>query len=202
MCIIDDGHIIADDTPASLRAKHSRSVLTVTTGDPDGLTALARTAGADPAREGDAVIIGVPGADVARRLLAAHGDGVRDFEFRHGRMDDVFLALTGRSAAGAGRIMSVVLAIVGRNLRIFFRDALNVFFSLLGAVILFGLYTLFLGNLQTTDLTDALPGATTAGVQAYVDSWMFAGIVLITTVTTGLGALGGAGGRRPVRTIP
>jgi len=85
--------------------------------------------------------------------------------------------------------MSVVLAIVGRNLRIFFRDALNVFFSLLGAVILFGLYTLFLGNLQTTDLADALPGATTAGVQAYVDSWMFAGIVLITTVTTGLGAL-------------
>ena len=76
------------------------------------------------------------------------------------------------------------------------------FFSLLGAVILFGLYTLFLGNLQTTDLADALPGATTAGVPAYVDSWMFAGIVLITTVTTGLGALGGARRRRPVRTIP
>lgn len=85
--------------------------------------------------------------------------------------------------------MSVVLAIVGRNLRIFFRDRLNVFFSLLGAVILFGLYTLFLGNLQTTDLADSLPGATTAEIQAYVDSWMFAGIVLITTVTTGLGGL-------------
>ncbi|HEX5728565.1 ABC transporter permease [Microbacterium sp.] len=85
--------------------------------------------------------------------------------------------------------MSVVLALVGRNLRIFFRDALNVFFSLLGAVILFGLYTLFLGNLQTTDLAESLPGATAEGVQAYVDSWMFAGIVLITTVTTGLGAL-------------
>lgn len=85
--------------------------------------------------------------------------------------------------------MSVVLAIVGRNLRIFFRDGLNVFFSLLGAVILFGLYTLFLGNLQTNDLAEALPGSTTEDVQAYVDSWMFAGIVLITTVTTGLGAL-------------
>lgn len=85
--------------------------------------------------------------------------------------------------------MSVVLAIVGRNLRIFFRDRLNVFFSLLGAVILFGLYTLFLGNLQTTDLADSLPGASTADVQAFVDSWMFAGIVLITTVTTGLGGL-------------
>ena len=85
--------------------------------------------------------------------------------------------------------MSVVLAIVGRNLRLFFRDRLNVFFSLLGAVILFGLYTLFLGNLQTADLADSLPGATTAEVQAFVDSWMFAGIVLITTVTTGLGGL-------------
>jgi multidrug/hemolysin transport system permease protein len=85
--------------------------------------------------------------------------------------------------------VSVVLAIVGRNLRIFFRDRLNVFFSLLGAVILFGLYTLFLGNLQTTDLADSLPGASTEDVQAFVDSWMFAGIVLITTVTTGLGGL-------------
>lgn len=36
------------------------------------------------------------GADQARRILAVLGDGVRDFEFRHGRMDDVFLALTGR----------------------------------------------------------------------------------------------------------
>ncbi|WP_127472593.1 ABC transporter permease [Microbacterium sulfonylureivorans] len=85
--------------------------------------------------------------------------------------------------------MSVVWAIVHRNLQLFFRDRLNVFFSLLGAVILFGLYTLFLGNLQTAGLADSLPGASTAEVQAFVDSWMFAGIVLITTVTTGLGGL-------------
>lgn len=85
--------------------------------------------------------------------------------------------------------MNVVTAIVGRNLRLFFRDRLNVFFSLLGAVILFGLYTLFLGNLQTTDLAESLPGASTGEVQVFVDSWMFAGIVLITTVTTGLGGL-------------
>jgi multidrug/hemolysin transport system permease protein len=85
--------------------------------------------------------------------------------------------------------VNVVVALVGRNLRLFFRDRLGVFFSLLGAVILFGLYTLFLGNLQTTDLADSLPGASTADVQAFVDSWMFAGIGLITTVTTGLGGL-------------
>lgn len=99
VCLIDDGRIIADDTPARLRAKYSRSVLTVTTDDPDGLLALARAAGADPTRDGDMVLIAVDGAQTARRLLAAHGSAVHDFEFRHGRMDDVFLALTGRSAA-------------------------------------------------------------------------------------------------------
>jgi multidrug/hemolysin transport system permease protein len=85
--------------------------------------------------------------------------------------------------------VSVVAAIVMRNLRLFFRDRLNVFFSLLGAIILFALYTLFLGNLQTEGLADSFPDAQPREVKAYVDSWMFAGIVLITTITTGLGAL-------------
>lgn len=100
VCIIDAGRIIADDTPARLRARHSRSVLSITTDDPVGLLALAQAAGADPdpVRDGAVVQLGVPDAAVARGLLAAHGDHVRDFEFRHGRMDDVFLALTGRSA--------------------------------------------------------------------------------------------------------
>ena len=101
VCIIDDGRIIADDTPARLRARYSRSVLTVTADDPERLVALARAAGADPTRDGDVVEIAVTGADVARSLLAAHGDRVRDFEFRHGRMDDVFLALTGHAAEAA-----------------------------------------------------------------------------------------------------
>lgn len=99
VCIIDHGRIIADDTPARLRARYSRSLLTVATSDPEGLLALARRKGAEPTREGDVVVIGVEGADTARRILADHGDATRDFEFRHGRMDDVFLGLTGRSAA-------------------------------------------------------------------------------------------------------
>jgi len=85
--------------------------------------------------------------------------------------------------------MSVVAAIVARNLRLFFRDRLNVFFSLLGAIILFALYTLFLGNLQTEGLEQSFPDVAPREVKAFVDSWMFAGIVLITTITTGLGAL-------------
>jgi multidrug/hemolysin transport system permease protein len=84
--------------------------------------------------------------------------------------------------------VSIILDITGRNLRLYFRDRLGVFFSLLAAIILFLLYTLFLGNLQTQGLESAFPDAPDGAVKSFVDSWMFAGIVGITAVTTGLGA--------------
>lgn len=79
VCIIDRGHLIAEGSPAELRARHSSSMLTLTT-----------AAGVEH--------IAVPDAAAARRILAERGDTLLDFEFRHGRMDDVFLALTGRRA--------------------------------------------------------------------------------------------------------
>lgn len=85
--------------------------------------------------------------------------------------------------------MGVILGITSRNLRLFFRDPLNVFFSLLGALIVFMLYTLFLGNLQVSSITGAFPDADAAKVRAFVDAWMFAGIVALSTMTTPLGAL-------------
>lgn len=85
--------------------------------------------------------------------------------------------------------MTVVLALVGRNLRLFFRDRLNVFFSLLSGIVLFLLYTLFLSRLQTDGLEQSFPDATAREVSGFVDSWMFSGIILLTTITTGLGAL-------------
>ncbi len=84
--------------------------------------------------------------------------------------------------------MNVILDIMGRNLRLYFRDRLGVFFSLLAAIILFLLYTLFLGNLQTRGLEQGFPDAPDGAVKTFVDSWAFAGIVGITAVTTGLGA--------------
>ncbi|AJM77743.1 ABC transporter permease [Rathayibacter toxicus] len=76
-----------------------------------------------------------------------------------------------------------------RNLRIFFRDRAGVFFSLLSALILMGLYALFLGGLQVDNLQTRFPAASAATVHAFVDAWVFAGITMITTVTTGLAAL-------------
>ncbi len=79
VCIIDRGRIIAEGTPDDLRARYSSSILTLVT-----------AAGTER--------LSVADAAEARGILAARGDGILDFEFRHGRMDDVFLALTGRAA--------------------------------------------------------------------------------------------------------
>lgn len=97
VCIIDAGRIVARGTPGQLRSQYSRSILTVTSSDPGALDSLARHDGLDVTMEGNLVRLTVPDATVARRLLAEHGEAVKDFEFRHGRMDDVFLAVTGHA---------------------------------------------------------------------------------------------------------
>lgn len=99
VCIIDSGRIVAAGSPAELRATHSNSVLTITTANGDALAEQASAIGATFTADGDIYRIVVPSARIAQNLLAAHDADVRDFEFRHGRMDDVFLNVTGQEAA-------------------------------------------------------------------------------------------------------
>ncbi|MHA2789736.1 ABC transporter permease [Corynebacterium sp. S7] len=86
--------------------------------------------------------------------------------------------------------MTVTLALVRRNLVLYFREIGGVALSLLSAAILLGLYSLFLGKLQIDRITEQLPAAPEGDVQFFVSSWVFAGMVMIVTFTTGLGALG------------
>lgn len=86
--------------------------------------------------------------------------------------------------------MRTTRALVIRNLRIYARDRMGVFLSLLSALILLLLYVLFLGTLQVDNLTEKFPDVDTDTVSAYVSSWVFAGIIMITTFTTGFAALG------------
>lgn len=85
--------------------------------------------------------------------------------------------------------MRNVLGISGRNLRLFFRDPLNVFFSIMGALIIFVLYALFLGNLQMLSIAAIVPGAGEGPIRGFVDSWMLAAVVALSAMTTPLGAL-------------
>lgn len=83
----------------------------------------------------------------------------------------------------------MVFALVKRHLQFFFRDRLGVFFSLLSPLIMILLYAFFLGTVQLEDLKDNLPGSSEQLIQNFVNSWVFAGIIMITTITTCLAAL-------------
>ena len=85
--------------------------------------------------------------------------------------------------------MRTVFSLIRRNLRVFFRDIAAVCLSLLAALVLFVLYVAFLGGLQVDTLRQQLPAASVADIEWFVSSWVFAGIVMITTVTTGIAGL-------------
>lgn len=85
--------------------------------------------------------------------------------------------------------MNATTQLVVRNIKVYLRDPSGVFFSLLSPLIMIMLYVLFLGNLQTTALSSQLPHAQAHDIQWFVDSWVFAGIVMIATVTTPLGVI-------------
>lgn len=72
-----------------------------------------------------------------------------------------------------------------RNLKLFFRDKTSVFFSLLTLIIILGLYVLFLGDQLVKSFQDDISGA-----NRVMDSWIMAGILAVTPVSTTLGSFG------------
>lgn len=97
VCIIEKGEIVAEGTPAELRATYSSSILTVRSVDTEAVLKECRHRGLESTVEGDQILIPVESSAYARELLAVMP--VDDFEFRHGTMDDVFLAVTGGEVA-------------------------------------------------------------------------------------------------------
>ena len=83
----------------------------------------------------------------------------------------------------------MIYALTKRHLKLFFRDRLGVFFSLLSPLIMIMLYAFFLGSIQVESLKGTLPGVGDTLIQNFVTSWVFAGIIMITTLTTSLAAL-------------
>ena len=71
-----------------------------------------------------------------------------------------------------------------RNLLVFFKDKASVFFSLLSVFIIIGMYALFLGDVWTSGMTEI------TGARFLMDSWIVAGLIAVTSVTTTMGAFG------------
>jgi multidrug/hemolysin transport system permease protein len=77
-----------------------------------------------------------------------------------------------------------MMAFAKRNILLYFRDKMTVFFSLLAVIILIALYVLFLGDMTAKGLPD-FPAK-----KALLTSWIIAGILAVTTMTTTLGSFG------------
>ena len=71
-----------------------------------------------------------------------------------------------------------------RILKIFFKDKSAVFFSLMAVFIIIGLYALFLGDTLAQNFKDL------ENARSLMDSWIMAGLVAVTSVTTTMGAFG------------
>lgn len=84
--------------------------------------------------------------------------------------------------------MNVLMNLVSRNLKRYLRDRAAVFFSFLSVIIILALYILFLGKMQSDGLADNFGNID--GIDWLVSSWIMAGIMIVSTITVPLGAVG------------
>jgi len=76
-------------------------------------------------------------------------------------------------------------ALLKRNLKLYFRDKVNVMFSMLAVFIVLALYMLFLGNIWGDEATRELPY-----FNVLLHNWLTAGKLAVATVTTSMAAFG------------
>ncbi len=96
--VIDKGCVAASGTPLELKNKYTSDYVTVYGEAEDKIKALGYPY--EPIR--DAFRIVVPDTAAAKQLIVENPGLFADFEVVKGKMDDVFLAVTGRKPEGGG----------------------------------------------------------------------------------------------------
>ena len=94
--ILDHGQISAEGTPLQLKNRWTGDFITLYGVSEDAVRSLG--APYEPLR--DAYRVAVPDTAAATALILAHPEIFRDYEITKGKMDDVFLAVTGKKLAG------------------------------------------------------------------------------------------------------
>ncbi len=94
--ILDSGKIAAEGTPLALKNAYTGDFITLYGADEQAVSALGMPY--TPLR--DAWRIAVPSTAEATKLIVAHPALFADYEIIKGRMDDVFLAVTGKKLPG------------------------------------------------------------------------------------------------------
>ena len=94
--IIDGGKIAAEGTPLALKNAYTGDYITVYGASEQAIKTLALPY----ERIKDAFRVSVKNTAAARDLIISHPDVFNDFEIVKGKMDDVFLAVTGKKLTG------------------------------------------------------------------------------------------------------
>lgn len=94
--ILDRGAISAEGTPLALKNSYTGDYITLYGADEKTLKELGAPYEAIPG----AFRVSVPDTAAATALILAHPDVFRDYEITKGKMDDVFLAVTGKKLTG------------------------------------------------------------------------------------------------------
>ena len=96
--ILDHGKISAEGTPLALKNAYTGDYITFYGAQPEALSAL----GLEYEALRDAYRVAVPNTAQATKLITEHPELFVDYEITKGKMDDVFLAVTGKALSGGG----------------------------------------------------------------------------------------------------
>ena len=94
--ILDSGKIVAEGTPLALKNTYTGDRITLYSAN----EAQTATLGYPVEKAGEALIVRVPDTSCATSLIVAHPEIFTDYEITKGKMDDVFLAVTGKKPGG------------------------------------------------------------------------------------------------------
>ena len=94
--ILESGKIAAEGTPLSLKNRYTGDFITLYGADEETVIGL----GLPYEKVPGGFRLSVPDTAHATQLILAHPEVFRDYEVTKGRMDDVFLAVTGRQPEG------------------------------------------------------------------------------------------------------
>lgn len=94
--ILDSGKISAQGTPLELKNKYTGDFITIYNANEEDILAL----GIEYENIRDAYRLSVPNTSAATDLIIKHPDLFTDYEITKGKMDDVFLAVTGKKLEG------------------------------------------------------------------------------------------------------
>lgn len=97
--IIDSGKIVAKGTPLQLKNTYTGDFITLYSVNEEAVKTLGVTY--EPLR--DAYRLSVPDTAAATALIVKHPNIFKDYEITKGKMDDVFLAVTGKNLEGGAQ---------------------------------------------------------------------------------------------------